>query len=199
LNYQDSNDLRIKNDPQQNTFSKIRKETKMKQVNRPMVPTPVIMAWILFFALISLPVYAEENKSDNEGNAASNMEILREKIQADKKLLVAANLDLTETEAKAFWPVYDEFQTKLIQNNERVAKIIMEYSENYDIMTAETAQKLLNESLMIEEQRLELKQLYLPKFHTALPAIKVARYYQIENKIQAILQYELADGIPLMK
>jgi len=171
----------------------------MKQVNRPMVPTPVIMAWILFFALISLPVYAEEKKSDNEGNASSNMEILREKIQADKKLLVAANLDLTETEAKAFWPVYEEFQTKLIQNNERVAKIIMEYSENYDIMTAETAQKLLNESLMIEEQRLELKQLYLPKFHTALPAIKVARYYQIENKIQAILQYELADGIPLMK
>jgi hypothetical protein len=127
------------------------------------------------------------------------MEIIREKIKADKKLLVAANLDLTETEAKAFWPIYEEFQNQLTQNNERVANLIMEYAENYKIMTAETAQKLLNESLMIEEQRLELKQLYLPKFHTALPAIKVARYYQIENKIQAILHYELAEGIPLMK
>jgi hypothetical protein len=164
-----------------------------------LVPNRVMMFWILVFTLISLPVYAGDKKSGNEDNATSNMETIREKIRADKKLLVAANLDLTETEAKAFWPVYDEFQTKLTQNNERVAKIIMEYAENYDIMTAETAQKLLNESLMIEEQRLELKQLYLPKFHTALPSIKVGRYYQIENKIQAILHYELADSIPLMK
>lgn len=171
----------------------------MKQLNRPMVLTAVITTWILVFTLISLPVYAEEKKSDNEGNAANNMEIIREKIRADKKLLVAANMDLTETEAKAFWPIYEEFQTQLTQNNERIAKLIMDYAENYDIMTAETAQKLLNESLMLEEQRLTLKQLYLPKFHTALPSIKVGRYYQIENKIQAILHYELAENIPLMK
>ena len=171
----------------------------MKKVKHHLVLTVVITLWILAFALISLPVCAEENKSGNEGKATSNMEIIREKIQADKKLLVASNMDLTETEAKAFWPIYDEFQNQLIQNNERVANLIMEYAEKYDIMTAETAQKLLNESLMIEAQRLELKQLYLPKFHTALPAIKVARYYQIENKIQAILHYELAEDIPLMK
>jgi hypothetical protein len=171
----------------------------MKQVNRPMVLTAVITAWMLAFALISLPIYAEEKKSDDGGKAVSNMEILREKIQADKKLIIAANLDLTETEAKAFWPIYEEFQTQLLQNNERVGKLIMEYAENYDIMTAETAQKLLNESIMLEEQRLELRQLYLPKFNAALPAIKVGRYYQIENKIQAILHYELAESIPLMK
>jgi hypothetical protein len=171
----------------------------MKQNRRNVVVAAVITAWMLAFALISLPVCAEEKKSGNDGKVNSNMEIIREKIQADKKLLVASNMDLTETEAKAFWPIYDEFQTQLTQNNERIANLIMEYAENYKIMTAETAQKLLNESLMIEAQRLELRQLYLPKFHTALPAIKVARYYQIENKIQAILQYELADGIPLMK
>ncbi len=163
-----------------------------------MVVTAVVTAWILGFALISLPVWAEEKKSAND-DATSNMEIIREKIKADKKLLVAANMDLTETEAKEFWPIYDEFQNQLTQNNERVANLIIEYAENYKIMTAETAQKLLNESLMIEEQRLALKQLYLPKFHTALSAIKVARYYQIENKIQAILHFELAEGIPLMK
>jgi hypothetical protein len=171
----------------------------MKQSRRYMVVAAVITAWILVFALISLPVCAEEKKSGNEGKATSNMEIIREKIQADKKLLVASNMDLTETEAKAFWPIYDEFQNQLTQNNERLADLIVEYAEKYDIMTAETAQKLLNESLMIEAQRLELKQLYLPKFHKALPAIKVARYYQIENKVQAILHFELADGIPLMK
>jgi hypothetical protein len=171
----------------------------MKQSRRYMVVAAIITAWILALALISLPVCAEEKKSGNEDKVTGNMEIIREKIKADKKLLVASNMDLTETEAKGFWPIYDEFQNQLIQNNERVANLIMEYAEEYDIMTAETAQKLLNESLMIEEQRLALKQLYLPKFHTALPSIKVGRYYQIENKIQAILHYELAENIPLMK
>jgi hypothetical protein len=122
----------------------------MKQSRRYMVVAAVITAWILVFALISLPVCAEEKKSGNEGKATSNMEIIREKIQADKKLLVASNMDLTETEAKAFWPIYDEFQNQLTQNNERLADLIVEYAEKYDIMTAETAQKLLNESLMIE-------------------------------------------------
>lgn len=171
----------------------------MKEFKHHLLLTTVITACFLAFALVSLPVCAEEKKSGNEDKATTNMEIIREKIKADKKLLVATNLDLTETEAKAFWPIYEEFQTQLTQNNERVANLIMEYAENYKIMTAETAQKLLNESLMIEEKRLELRQLYLPKFHSALPAIKVARYYQIENKIQAILQYEFAEGIPLMK
>lgn len=171
----------------------------MKEGKRHLVLFTIITIWILAFALISLPVCAEEKKSGNEDKATSNMEIIREKIKADKKLLVAANLDLTETEAKAFWPIYDEFQAKLIKSNERIGNLIKKYAENYSIMTAETAQNLLNESIMLEEQRLELKQLYLPKFYEALPSIKVARYYQIENKIQAILEYELASDIPLMK
>ena len=69
-------------------------------------------AWILAFALAAAPVRAEEKKAD-----VSNMEILREKIQADKKLVVAANMDLTEAEAKAFWPIYQEYQAKLTKIN----------------------------------------------------------------------------------
>jgi hypothetical protein len=171
----------------------------MKNGIRLSVFTGFIMAWILTFSLIFSPVYAEENKSSNDGAATSDMEIVREKVKADKKLLVAANLNLTETEAQAFWPIYEKFQNQLTQINERIGSLIMEYADNYNIMTAETADKLLDESLMLEEERLELKQLYMPKFKEALPAIKAGRYYQIENKIQAILHYELAASIPLMK
>ena len=171
----------------------------MKNWMRLSVLTWIIVACFLTFSLISPTVYAEENQSNNDGVATSDMQILREKVKADKKLLVAANLELTETEAEAFWPIYEEFQNELTSINAQIGSLIMEYAENYNIMTAETAEKLLNDSLMLEEKRLELKQLYLPKFQEALPAIKVGRYYQIENKIQAILQYELAAGIPLMK
>jgi len=155
----------------------------------------VMTAWILTFALISTPVRAEE-KTDK---ASSNMEILREKIQADKKLVVAANMDLTDAEAKAFWPIYQEYQTKLTKINERIANLIIEYAKNYQNMTNDIAKKLMKESMAVEKERLALKASLLPKFQKALPAIKVARYYQIENKIQAVVQYGLADSIPLVE
>jgi hypothetical protein len=161
--------------------------------------TAVVAAWMLTFALVSAPAYAEEKNTDKKNTASSNMEILRQKIQADKKLVVAANMELTESEAKAFWPIYEEFQMGLSSINERIAMLIAEYAQNFKKMTDETANKLLKDYLALEKERLTLRDVYLPKFQTALPAIKVARYYQIENKIQAILQYELAEGIPLME
>ena len=156
--------------------------------------TAIMAAWILAFALVAAPVCAQEKKAD-----ASNMEILREKIKADKKLVVAANMDLTEAEAKAFWPIYQEYQTKLTKINERMLKLIVNYAENYKSMTNEIAQKLLKESMAVEKERVTLKEQYFPKFQKAVPAIKAARYFQIENKIQAAVNYELADSIPLVK
>jgi len=167
----------------------------MKQMKRNLGLAAVMTAWILTFALVSSPVRAEEKKAD----ASTNMEILREKIQADKKLVVAANMDLTDAEAKAFWPIYQEYQTKLAKINQRIGKLIGDYAGNYQSMTNEIAKKLMTESMAVEKERVALKEALMPKFQKALPAIKVARYYQIENKIQAVVQYELADSIPLVE
>jgi len=167
----------------------------MKQMKRHIGLAAVTTALILVLALISSPVFAEE-KTDK---ASNNMEILREKIQADKKLVVAANMNLTDAEAKAFWPIYQEYQTKLTKINERITKLIVDYAQNYQTMTNEIAKKLMTESMAVEKERLTLKESLMPKFQKALPAIKVARYYQIENKIQAIVQYSLAEGIPLVE
>ena len=167
----------------------------MKQMKRHIGLVAVTTAWILALALISSPIFAEE-KMDK---SSSNMEILREKIKADKKLVVAANMDLTDAEAKAFWPIYQEYQTRLGKINERVVKLIVDYAENFKGMTNEVAKKLMKESMAVEKERLALKESLMPKFQKALPAIKVARYYQIENKIQAVVQYGLADSIPLVE
>ena len=130
---------------------------------------------------------------------ADNMQIVLEKIRADKKLLVAENMQLTEAEAKAFWPVYDQYQDELFLLRSRTAKLIKDYVDAYDTMNNDTAKKLLDELMTIEVLGPKLRQAYLPKFRKALPEIKVVRYYQIENKIQAALFYELASNIPLMK
>jgi len=130
---------------------------------------------------------------------ADNMEVVLEKIRADKKLLVAENLQLTEAEAKAFWPVYGRYQDELFLLRGRTAKLITDYAAAYDQMSNDTAKKLLDEYMTIEALGLKLRQAYLPKFRSVLPEVKVVRYYQIENKIYAALVYEIAAKIPLMK
>lgn len=132
---------------------------------------------------------------------ADNRAILVEKVRADKKLLVAANMNLTEQEAAAFWPVYDSYQKEWNGMNGRVKDTIKRYAEAYNTGTVadDTAKSLLDEALAIEAAELELKKSYVPKFGKVLPAAKVARYYQIENKIRAAIKYELAEGIPLVQ
>ena len=135
----------------------------------------------------------------SQDKPADNMQILLEKIRADKKLLVAANMELTESEAKAFWPLYQKYQDELFLLRARTARLIKDYSEAYKDMKEERAKALLDESIKIESLGLKLRQAYLPKFRKAIPGKKVARYYQIENKIQAALNYELAKEIPLVQ
>jgi len=130
---------------------------------------------------------------------ADTMEIVLEKIRADKKLLVAENLQLTEGEAKGFWPVYSRYQDELFLLRARTAKLITDYAAGYDQMSNDTAKKLLDEYMTIEALGLKLRQAYLPKFRAVLPEVKVVRYYQIENKIYAALVYEIAAKIPLVK
>jgi len=146
----------------------------------------------LIMTIGAIPAASQEKASDN-------MQIVIEKIRADKKLLVSENMQLTESEAKAFWPVYKQYQDELFLLRTRTVNLIKAYSDAYAAMTNERAKKLMDEFIAIEALGLKLRQAYLPKFRKVLPEVKVARYYQIENKVQAALMYEFAADIPLMK
>jgi Spy/CpxP family protein refolding chaperone len=154
----------------------------------------ILLAALLtgFIALGVLPALAQEKPADN-------MQILREKIKADKKLLIAEDMKLTESEAKAFWPVYEKYQDELFLLRTRTLKLINDYADAYEKMSNDKAKALLDELMKIDSLGLKLRQTYLPKFRQVLPEVKVVRYYQIENKINAALMYELAAKIPLMK
>ncbi len=154
----------------------------------------LILHVLLFSAIVlaAIPVPAQENLADN-------MQIVLEKVRADKKLLVSENMQLTEAEAKSFWPVYERYQDELFLIRARTLKLLGNYADSYAKMTNENARKLLDEYMNIEALRLKLHQAYLPKFRKVLPDTKVARYYQIENKVNAALMYELARKIPLAK
>ena len=136
-----------------------------------------------------------------QDKAADNMQILRDKIKVDKKLLVATNMELTEPEAKGFWPIYDEYQKDLQKINRRLVSLLESYAADFrdKSLTDDKAKKLIDEAVAIEVAEANLKSTYVPKLSKALPVKKVARYLQIENKIRAVVRYELAQGVPLVQ
>jgi len=154
---------------------------------------PIVL--LLGTVLLAAPAIAEQG-----GTADSQREILLQKIKADKKLLVSMNMDdLTDEEAKAFWPVYDDYQKDLEKLNQRLGKAIMEYAQalNKGPLADDVAKRLLGEALAIDEAELKLKQTTAEKLGNMMPMRKVARYIQIETKIRAIIKAELAREIPL--
>jgi hypothetical protein len=132
--------------------------------------------------------------------ANPNMQFLSDKVKADKKLVVAANMDLSEAEGKAFWPIYDAYQNELHQLNDRLVAAIVGYADAYnkDTLTDERATSLTNTALSIEQDEVTLQRTYAAKLKGVLPGKKVARYLQIESKIRALVRYEMADSIPLV-
>jgi len=151
------------------------------------------------FVLAGLILFAVPAMAQDAGN--TNMEILMQKVKADKKLLVATNMDLTDAETKGFWPLYESYQKELAQVNQQLGTVIKEYADAYNKgpIPNDTAKKLLNEALAVEEAELKLKRSYAGKIGKVLPAAKVARYIQIENKIRAAVKFGLATAIPLVQ
>ncbi len=147
---------------------------------------------LLALALAFVPAYAQDVPADN-------MEVLRDMVQADKKAIVAEAMALTQSEADAFWPVYDEYQDNLAEINKRYADVIKAYAKAYNEVSLddESALALMKTTLKIEKDESKLKQKYYKKLKKVLPGMKVVRYLQIENKLRAIVKYELAVGIPL--
>jgi hypothetical protein len=149
---------------------------------------------IVAFAFVGASAYAQDKSAD------MNMQILRDKLKADKKVLVAANMQLTDAEVTAFWPIYDAYQNDLKAINERLGNAILAYADAYKTgpISDATAKKFLDEAIAIDDAEAKLRKDYAAKLTAAIPAAKAARYLQIESKIRAAVRYEMAAAIPLV-
>ena len=152
------------------------------------------IAFLILTLCVALTAYAADAPT-------SNMEILRAKMQADKRLLVASAMQLSDAEGKAFWPIYDAHQVELDKLNARIGKLIKKYADAYNkgsgAVSNDVAKELIKESLAIDEEEIKARRNTAAKMEKALSAAHAARYLQVENKIRAVLRYELAEHIPL--
>jgi hypothetical protein len=131
----------------------------------------------------------------------NNLEIIHEKLKADKKLIVTKYMELTESEAKQFWPVYEEYQKDLQKLNERLGSLLQSYAAEHrsNSLSDEKAKKLLDDWLALDKDEATHRRTYAGKVLNVLPAKKAARYLQIENEFRVLLKYDLAATVPLVQ
>jgi len=146
-------------------------------------------------------VVTQSTESATGTSKADNMGLLRDKLKADKKLIVSKYMELTEGEAKKFWPVYEDYQQDLQKSNERIGKLLESYAADYkaNSLTDDKAKKLLDEWIALDTDDSNRRSAFAPKILQALPPKKAARYLQIENEYRVLLRYQLAAAVPLVK
>ena len=133
--------------------------------------------------------------------AASSMDALRDQLGLDKKAVVESNLVLTESQAASFWPIYEEHQRELDAIDARVVKLVNDYVDKYvsGSITDALARRMIGEATALDEAEIALRKRTLMKLDGVVPAIEAARYLQIENKIRAVVKFDLGDTIPLVE
>ncbi len=149
---------------------------------------------ILAAAALILPVVTAQTIGLQDAIAMS-----RAQIQSDRQAIVAQTLGLTEQQGQVFWPLYREYRAEIDKPVDRLWNLFTTYGENWQSMSNADATKLLNEYLTVEHDVITIKQKYAKKMNEKLDGVTVARFFQIDNKLDTILRLEGASEIPLVK
>lgn len=119
--------------------------------------------------------------------------------RAQRKATVGANMNLTADEATRFWPVYDAYEAKMDRVEDRHIRELKEFAANYNNLSDADAKKKLDEVIAIAQARLDVQKEFVAQFRAVVSQVKVTRFYQIDNKIQALIQCDIAQLVPLAK
>jgi hypothetical protein len=173
---------------------RVRKEKReMKKM------TGRICAVLMGLAVVALLIHMPQEVSSQQ--ARDGIEVTRAAIKAERRAIVSLNLELTDAESRAFWPVYDEYWVQKKKVGDRLVVLIEDFAKHYkyESLSDEKAEEMIKEFLSVMQDENKLRRKHLKRFMKVLPAKKVLRYYQIENKLDAMIDLELAATIPLAK
>ena len=149
------------------------------------------LAILLLALIVATPAVAQ--------TATDELEAARTQIQADRKAIVSRLMSMTEAESNAFWPVYNTYREDIRKIDDKLVTVAESYFSSPDSLTDKDAQGLLSDWMKLRADKLNLRKSYVKKFSKAIPTTKLVRFYQIENKMDAVIEYEMAASIPLVQ
>src|SRR5258705_11301883 len=160
---------------------------------------------IIFCCLVLLLAFSAANntavaqrETANGVEVEKDLALLRRDIRAEKKKIIAANISLTETEATKFWPVYDQYVAEMTRHNDEFYSVIKDYAANQKTLTDAQASSMINRWAEIQIGQAQTRQKYIPLFEKVIPGRKVALFFQIDRRLYALLDMQVASQIPLI-
>ena len=147
------------------------------------------------------PGSAERSRQPAHSPKASldqDIQLLRQDIQSGKKQVVAANMNLTDAEATKFWPIYDQYTAEVAKIGDTRVALIKEYAQNYGTITDAQANDFMKRAAAIDQQFTALRLKYVPIFEKVISAKKTALWYQIDRRLDLLINLQLAANIPVV-
>lgn len=152
----------------------------------------MIKPCLLLLALLFAPLAQAQSLDDQ-------IALVRQAHNTDREALITLNVHFSAAEGEAFWPLYREYRAAMKANGDLRLNLIKEFADTYENMSDEQALRLLDKSMNIEQDRLDTRRLYTDRFREILAGKKVARVMQMEGKMDAAIDMQLAAEIPLVK
>jgi hypothetical protein len=167
----------------------------------------VLVVSVLFVCNISMFAQAVQQPVAQSAPAAGaqpnsvrdqDIEMLRANLRAQRKEITAQNMTLTSDEATKFWPIFDQYRKEAIKPNDDRWALIKEYADNYGTMTEAQAQDYMRRSTAVDQQLLALRMKYVPVFEKVISSKKTALWYQIDRRIDLLINLQLSAVIPMV-
>jgi len=158
-----------------------------------------LAAVLVLNGVAQTPTASAPAATPDAGTVRSAIDLVRADIKTEKAYLIAQNIVFTPDESAEFWPLYNEYNVELGRLLDERLVLLKDYLDHHETLTNEQAAVLVDKVFALEGKRLELKRAWFKKFTTVVPATKAAKFFQVENQINAALDLRLMDDIPLIK
>jgi len=152
----------------------------------------------LVLGLLVMPLFAAAQTNEEFSAMNDNIEMVRSMAELERKAVITKGLQLSGEESTKFWPLYDEYTAEKKRINDKMVKIITDYAAHYENLSDELATSLVSDYMKVQDDLLKNRKKYLKKFKRVLEPKTLARFYQIENKLDAVANLNMARGIPLI-
>jgi Spy/CpxP family protein refolding chaperone len=139
------------------------------------------------------------SKQENPKITDQDIQLLRQDLRAQKKQIVAANLNLTDDQATKFWPVYDQYIAEQIKIHDQKYAVIKEFATSWGTISDAQAEDLTKRALGVDDQVAQLRIKYMPNFLKVLPGKQVATFFQIDRRLQMMVDLQLMSQLPLVQ
>lgn len=159
----------------------------------------IISSTVLVLALMTINSTALAQTQTSAGvDVETDVLLLRRDLRADKKQLIALNLSLTETEATKFWPVYDQYAADMTRHYDEFYALIKDYAANQKTLTDPQAASMIKRWARIQTELSQTRQKYIPVVEKVIPGRKAALFFQIDRRLYALMDLQVASQIPLV-